>query len=93
MCFQLRDALKLGNIALYKHFFSLQMDEREALNGIRDELTRFSIVVEPAKTLFGKVCNTRSPTHLLTYSPTHLLTRTKETLLCLFLLHCAFTPR
>ena len=56
MCFQLRDALKIGNIALYQDFFSTQMNTTEAIRQIRDELARFSIVTEPAKTLFGKVC-------------------------------------
>ena len=56
MCFQLRDALKVGNIHLHSDFFSVQLDEREAIKLLRDELTRFAIVVEPAKTLFGKVC-------------------------------------
>jgi len=58
MCFQLRDALKLGNIALYSHFVCTQMATQEAIKNIRDELVRFSIVTEPAKTLFGKVRRT-----------------------------------
>ena len=53
--FQLRDSLKVGNIYLHSNFFSVQLDDREAVKIIRDELTRFAIVVEPAKTLFGKV--------------------------------------
>ena len=56
--FQLRDALKVGNIFLHSDFFSVQLDDREAIKIIRDELTRFAIVVEPAKTLFGKVRRT-----------------------------------
>ena len=60
MCFQLRDALKIGNIALYNEFFSTQMDTTEALRQIKDELSRFSIVTEPAKTLFGKARGTRT---------------------------------
>ena len=55
MCFQTRDALRVGCISLSKYFFSCQMLEREALKQIRDELARFSIVVEPARTTFGKV--------------------------------------
>ena len=31
------------------------MEEREAIKCIRDELCRFAIVTEPAKTTFGKV--------------------------------------
>ena len=56
--FQLRDALKVGNIYLHSDFFSVQLDDREAVKIIRDELTRFAIVVEPAKTLFGKTRRT-----------------------------------
>lgn len=58
MCFQLRDALKVGNIYLASTFFSVQMEEREAIKVLRDELTRYAIVVEPAKTLFGKTRRT-----------------------------------
>ena len=58
MCFQLRDCLRVGSIALSKAFFSTTMLEREAIKQIRDELCRFSIVVEPAKTLFGQVRKT-----------------------------------
>lgn len=55
MCFQLRDALRVGNLFLSNQFFSVLMEEREAIKQIRDELCRFAIVTEPAKTLFGKV--------------------------------------
>ncbi len=55
MCFQTRDALKIGNISLSEDFFSTKIDPKEATRNLRDELTRFSIVTEPAKTLFGKV--------------------------------------
>lgn len=55
MCFQLRDALRVGNIYLSESFFSVKLQEKEAIKTIRDELQRFSIVTEPAKTLFGKV--------------------------------------
>ena len=55
MTFQLRDALRVGNIFLSDQFFSCLMEEREAIKCIRDELCRFAIITEPAKTLFGKV--------------------------------------
>ena len=58
MVFQLRDALRVGNIFLSDEFFSVLMEEREAIKTIRDELCRFAIITEPAKTLFGKVCLT-----------------------------------
>ena len=60
MCFQLRDALRLGNIALSDGFFSVTMEKHEAIKVIRDELCRFAIVVEPPKTLFGRVRKTYS---------------------------------
>ena len=44
--FQLRDALKVGNIHLASGFFSVMLDEREAIKTLRDELARFAIVVE-----------------------------------------------
>lgn len=64
MCFQLRDAFKVGNIYLHSDFFSVQLDNREAIKLLRDELTRFAIVVEPAKTLFGKVRSSRPLSNL-----------------------------
>jgi hypothetical protein len=57
--FQFRDALRVGNIFLSNEFFSVLLDEREALKQMRDELCRFAIVTEPARTTFGKgVCLT-----------------------------------
>lgn len=53
--FQLRDALRVGNIFLSDHFFSTQMTVHEARKSIRDELCRFAIITEPPKTMFGKV--------------------------------------
>ena len=58
MRFQLRDALRVGCLYLSDGFFSVLMEEREALKTIRDELCRFAIVTEPAKTMFGKVRRT-----------------------------------
>lgn len=58
MCLQTREALRTGNMHICDGFFSVKMEEREALKQIRDELCRFSIVVEPAKTLFGKIRKT-----------------------------------
>ena len=58
MVFQLRDALRVGNIFLSEEFFSVLMEEREAIKVMRDELCRFAIITEPAKTLFGRVRKT-----------------------------------
>ena len=55
MVFQLRDALKVGNIQLSTHFFSLKLGVNDAIKMVRSELTNFAIVVEPPKTTFGKV--------------------------------------
>lgn len=58
MCFQTRDCLRVGSISLSKAFFSTTMLEREAIKQIRDELCRFSIVVQPPASLFGQVRKT-----------------------------------
>lgn len=58
MCFQMRDALRVGNIFLSKHLFSVLLEGHEIVKTIRDELCRFAIVTEPAKTLFGKIRRT-----------------------------------
>jgi len=60
MCFQLRDALRVGCIGLYRGFFSNSMDPREVLKMLDDELRNFCILVDPAKTPFGKVKKTYS---------------------------------
>jgi hypothetical protein len=44
MCFQMRDALRVGCLYLSEEFFSVLMEEREALKAVRDELCRFAIV-------------------------------------------------
>ena len=54
MCLQLRDALKVGCIALSDQFFSTTMDAAVAVRQIREELCRFSIITEPARTVFAK---------------------------------------
>lgn len=50
----------MGNIFLSDQFFSVLLEEKEALKQIRDELCRFAIITEPAKTMFGKVRKTYS---------------------------------
>ena len=42
--FQLRDALKVGNIQLSTHFFSLKLGVNEALKVVRSELTVRSLL-------------------------------------------------
>lgn len=54
MCFQLRDALRVGCIGLSNRFFSNSMNPKEMLKIIDDELRNFCILVEAAKSPFGK---------------------------------------
>ena len=42
--FQLRDALRVGNIFLSEKFFPTEMSVHEARKTIRDELCRFAII-------------------------------------------------
>ena len=60
MCFQLRDALRVGCIGLSSHFFTLTMEKREMLKLLDDELRNFCILVEAPKTPFGKIKKTYS---------------------------------
>ena len=53
MCLQLREALRTQSLSLHRDFFSLSMATTEILKMVRDELVRYSIITEPAKTLFG----------------------------------------
>lgn len=55
MCFQLRDALRVGCISLHRDFFTTTASRIEILKTIDEELRNFAIVTEPAKTTFGKV--------------------------------------
>ena len=63
MCFQLRDAMRVGSIVLCNEFFSTTKSEKETLMQLEDELRNFTVLVEAAKTPFGKmkrtVCATR----------------------------------
>lgn len=54
MCFQLRDALRVGCIGIFKGFFSVSMDVKEVLKILDDELRNFCILIEAPKTPFGK---------------------------------------
>ena len=50
MCFQMRDALRVGCIGLSRHFFTLTMEKREMLKIMDDEMRNFCILVEAPKT-------------------------------------------
>ena len=58
MCMQLRDALRVGNISFCSEFFSTTQSIREVKQVLEDEMRNFCILVEPAKTPFGKTKKT-----------------------------------
>jgi hypothetical protein len=58
MCFQLRDALRVGFIAFSSDFFSLTSTIRETKQRLEDELRNYSVLVEAPKTPFGQVKRT-----------------------------------
>ena len=60
MCFQMRDAMRVGNICFSDEFFSTTQTIREIKQNLEDELRNFCILVEPAKTPFGKTKKTYS---------------------------------
>ena len=59
MCFQLRDALRVGNIALSSDFFSVGAEAGDMIRQLEDELRNFCVLVEAPKTPFGKGTRTR----------------------------------
>ena len=46
MCFQLRDAMRVGNICFSDEFFSTTCTVREVKQTLEDELRNFCILVE-----------------------------------------------
>lgn len=60
MCFQLRDALRVGNISFSAHLFSSTQGADDAVRSLEDELRNFCILVEAPRTPFGKVKKTYS---------------------------------
>lgn len=60
MCFQLRDALRVGCIGFSNKFFSNSMESKEMIKIIDDELRNFCILVEAPKTPFGRPKKTYS---------------------------------
>lgn len=69
MCFNVRDALNVGSIALLQPFVCQSMPEREVLKILEDELRNFSILVEAPKTPFGKTKKTYSGKESLCFKP------------------------
>ena len=56
MALILREALRTGRLAYSDHFFSLSMSRDEAKRRVGDEFRNFSVITEPGKTHFSKVC-------------------------------------
>lgn len=54
MCFQLRDALRVGNLVFSRQLFSSTSSPDDAVRTLEDELRNFCILVEPPRTPFGK---------------------------------------
>lgn len=54
MCLQMREALRIGNVAFHEQFFTNTMSTVEMRKVIGDEMRNFSILVEAPKTPFGK---------------------------------------
>ena len=48
MCFQLRDALRVGCIGIYQGFFSVSLEVKEVLKMLDDEMRNFCILIERA---------------------------------------------
>lgn len=60
MCFQVRDALRVGCIGISNQFFCNTMDPKEVLKILDDELRNYCILVEAPKTPFGRSKKTYS---------------------------------
>lgn len=60
MCFQLRDALRVGCIGISNQFFSNSTSTTEMFKTMDDELKNFCILVEAPKTPFSKPKKTYS---------------------------------
>ncbi len=58
MALQMRECLRIGNIGLSKQLFSNTLSDVNAIKSIEEELARFSVIVEPSKTAFGKTRKT-----------------------------------
>ena len=56
MCLLLREALTVGKVAFSSAFFSTELGVATAKRELKDELETYSVLVEPPKTTFGKVC-------------------------------------
>ena len=59
MALQVREALRVGKLSYYYRFFSVSMSSQEAKKRLGDELRNFSVITEPGRTHFAKVCGRR----------------------------------
>ena len=60
MALTTRTAIEEGRICFAKDFFSLTLNPVVAKKRVRDELARYSAIVQPSKTLFGATRKTFS---------------------------------
>jgi hypothetical protein len=60
MCFQVREALRIGCIAFSDEFFSTVTEPNTAKRQLEDELNNFCILTEAPRTPFGKPKRTYS---------------------------------
>jgi len=60
MCLQLREALSIGKIHFSNEFFSSTASVREVKSQLEGELRNYCVLVEAAKTPFGRVKKTYS---------------------------------
>ena len=60
MVFQVRDALKVGAIALWRNFLCSSAEPKEMLKTLSDELRNFCVLIQAPLTPFGKAKKTYS---------------------------------
>lgn len=60
MCLMLRDALRIGCIALHEQFFSHTQTVSEIKHQLGEELKTYTVIVEPGRTPFCRVRKTYS---------------------------------
>jgi hypothetical protein len=61
MCLLLRESLGVGKLSFSDEFFSTTQGLREVKEQLENELRNFCVLVEAAKTPFGKVKKTVRP--------------------------------
>jgi hypothetical protein len=72
MCLLLREALSVGKISLDPLLVTSEMTQKEAVLRIEDELSSYCVVVEAAKTTFGKGATGLAPERRGPYHGIHV---------------------